>query len=76
MIIEIKSHDEALAHVPDHLRPIVEVLLKNEDNLSDGYGYYCEYLASEEAGEFYQGNLVIATLAKIANEIYQAVTNA
>lgn len=54
-------------------RAIVEILLRHQDKLSDGYGYYCEYLASEEAAEFYNDDRVLAALAVIAEEILKGV---
>lgn len=48
---------------PKEIRPIVEVLIANEERLSDGYGYYCGDTPQE----------VRHTLTEIATEILNAV---
>ena len=64
-----KVHD--LSTVADHLHPIVAILLDKQDILSDGYGYYCEYFASEQAHERHNDDLVVAALEEIAREIFE-----
>jgi len=63
------SREHDLSLVDEKYRRIVSILLSWEDSLSDGYGYYCEAVASEQANEFYKDDEVLATLVEIAKEI-------
>ena len=65
-----KVHD--LSTVADHLRPTVKILLDYQDSLSDGYKYYCEFMASEQAHERHNDDLVVAALEEIAREIFES----
>ena len=69
MDIELRKHD--LTNVENRLKPIVEILLSHEGILSDGYKYYCEYFASEQAHEKHNGDLVVAALEEIARKIME-----
>ena len=63
-------HD--LSTVADHLRPTVKILLEHQESLSDGYKYYCEYFASEQAHERHNGDLVVGALEEIARQIFES----
>ena len=65
--IVTRTHD--LSTVEPRLRHAVEILLAHEDILSDGYKYYCEYFASEQAHERHGGDLVVGALEEIVREI-------
>ena len=72
--IHRKVHD--LSGVADHLRPTVKILLDHQDILSDGYGHYCEYFASEQAHERHNDDLVVGALEEIARQIFESKTDA
>jgi len=61
------EHDITL--VEEKYRQIVQILLDYEESLSDGYKYYCEFNASEQAKEYYKDDYILATLVEIAKEI-------
>lgn len=63
------SEEHQISLVDEKYRHIVEVLLKYEENLSDGYKYYCEFAASQQAYEKYNGDDALAVLVEIAKEI-------
>ena len=67
MEIYIRKHN--IDNVEERLKPIVRVLLDCEDTLSDGYGYYCDFFASEQAHEKHNDDLVVAALEEIARKI-------
>jgi 3-deoxy-D-manno-octulosonate 8-phosphate phosphatase KdsC-like HAD superfamily phosphatase len=69
--MEIILKKRNIENVEDRLKPIVMVLQDCEEVLSDGYGYYCEYFASEQAYEKHDGNLVVAALEEIARRIME-----
>ena len=66
---EIILKKRNIENVEERLKPIVMVLQDHEEVLSDGYGYYCTYFASEEADEKHNDDLVVAALEKIARRI-------
>ena len=66
---EIILKKRNIENVEERLRPIVMVLQDHEEVLSDGYGYYCEYFASEQAHEKHDGDLVVTALEEIARRI-------
>ena len=57
--------------IDDKYRHIVEVLLDWEDSLSDGYYFYCDYVATEQAHEKYDDDYVLSALVEIAKEILE-----
>ena len=67
--MEIIQHKRNIDNVEERLKPIVQVLQDHEEVLSDGYGYYCEYFASEQAHERHNGDLVVGALEEIARRI-------
>ena len=69
MKIELKKRN--IDNVEDRLKPIVMVLQDHEEVLSDGYKYYCEYFASEQAHEKHDDDLVVAALEEIARRIME-----
>ena len=68
-VMEIILHKRNIENVEERLKPIVMVLQDCEDSLSDGYKYYCEFFASEQAHEKHDGDLVVAALEEIARQI-------
>jgi hypothetical protein len=72
MEIHVKKRD--LSNVDTNLKPIVETLLDYEESLSDGYGYYCEFMASEQAHERHNDDYVVAALEEIARVIMEKIT--
>jgi hypothetical protein len=64
-------HRYNLDLVDKKYRKIVEILIDNEEYLSDGYKFYCGYVCSEEAEKKYGGDEALAILVKIAKEILQ-----
>jgi len=68
-MMEIILKKRNIENVEERLKPIVMVLQDHEEVLSDGYGYYCEYFASEQAHEKHDGDLVVAALEEIARKI-------
>ena len=73
MSMDVYTKTYNLTSVEERLKPIVEILVNHQDDLSDGYGYYCEYFASEQAHERYDGDLVVAALEEIAREIMERI---
>lgn len=67
MKITVTKHDLTL--IPEKYRHIVAVLLKYQNNLSDGYGYYAGFDAWNLAHERYNGDNVLAILVMVAQEI-------
>lgn len=67
------DYDNYIKHeldlVDEKYRHIVKVLLSWEDSLTDGYKYYCEHVASEQAEKYYGGNYILGALVEIAKEI-------
>lgn len=61
MIIIEKELD--LSKVDEKLKPIVEVLLKREQDISDGFGFYCGF----------DSESVLLKLEEIAREIMEAI---
>ena len=70
---EVHQKVRDLSNVEERLKPIVETLLEYESSLSDGYGYYCEFMASEQAHERHDGDLVIGALEEIARVIMEKI---
>jgi hypothetical protein len=68
-MIEIILKKRNIENVEERLKPIVMVLQDHEEVLSDGYRYYCEYFASEQAHERHSDDLVVAALEEIARRI-------
>ena len=64
-----RRYEHNLGLVDEKYRHIVKVLLSWEDSLSDGYKYYCEFVASEQAEKHYNNNYTLAALVEIAKEI-------
>ena len=64
-----------LALLDEELKPIVLILLRHQDNLTDGYGYYIPTCDddSDLYGRFH-GDGVLWFLEKIAREIKDALS--
>ena len=71
-VSDIEALERRLSTVEPRLRQAVGILLSHEDTLTDGYGYYCEYFASEQADERHNDDLVVAALEVIAREIVES----
>ena len=68
VFVSVTKTEHRTDMIPDErTRAIVEVLLKHQEQLSDGYGYYVQIKDEED------GDDVLNYLVKVAEEILAAV---